>query len=87
MANYTITLPAQTYQRLLAIAQKKGITPEHWIHLQLPEPAEELQPLATLLAGFIGAIDSKTEPIPPSKGTVFGEAIAAKLAKQGIHRS
>jgi hypothetical protein len=85
MAEYTITLPEETYQRLLAIAQEKGITPEHWIHSQLPAP--ELHPLTTLLSGFIGAIDSKAEPpVHPPKKTAFGEAIAAKLATQGIHR-
>jgi hypothetical protein len=86
MAKYTITLSEQTYQHLLAIAQEKGITPEHWIHSQLPTPSDELKPLSTLLTGFIGAIDSKAEPVQPPTKTAFGEAIAAKLARQGIHR-
>jgi hypothetical protein len=86
MAEYTITLPEQTYQRLLAVAQTKGITPERWIHSQLPASIEELQPLAQLLTGSIGAINSKAEPIYNPQKTALGEAIAIKLAKQGIYR-
>lgn len=86
MAEYTITLPEQTYQRLLAIAQAKGITPEHWIQSQLSAPSGEQQPLSSLLTGLMGAIDSKAEPVHRPKKTAFGEVIAAKLAKQGIHR-
>ena len=83
---YTITLTEQTYQRLLAVAQEQGITPERWIHSQLPASTDHLQPLAQLLTGFIGAIDSKAEPIHTPTKTALSEAIAAKLAKQGIHR-
>ena len=86
MADYTITLPEQTYQRLVAVAQAKGVTPEQWIHSQLLAPTDDLHPLDQLLTGFIGAIDSKAEPIHTPKKTAFGETIAAKLAKQGIHR-
>ncbi len=58
------------------IAQEKGITPEHWIHSQLPAPSDELQPLSTLLTGFISAVDSKAEPVQPPTKTAFGEVIA-----------
>jgi hypothetical protein len=42
----------------------------------LPAPSDELQPLSTLLTGFIGAVDSKAEPVQPPTKTAFGEAIA-----------
>jgi len=85
MANYEITLPEQTYHRLLEAAQKEGISPAHWIATQLPTPSPQ-PPLSTLLTGLIGAIDSKTAPHDyPKKTTAFGEGIATKLAKQGIH--
>jgi hypothetical protein len=78
MAEYTIILPEQTYQRLLPVAQAKGITPEHWIQSQLPAPSEEQQPLSALLTGLMGAIDSKAEPVHPPTKTALGEAISVK---------
>lgn len=66
------------------IAQTQGVTPECWIDSQLPPEEPEPEPLMARLAGFVGAINSKAPPIQRSKGTAFGDAIAAKLAKQGI---
>lgn len=86
MADYTITLSPQTYQRLLAITQAQGISPERWIDAQLPPKAPEPQPLMDLLANYIGAVSSKEQPVPRPKRSAFGDAIAAKLAKQGIRR-
>ncbi|MGB0562411.1 MAG: hypothetical protein ACPGVO_11490 [Spirulinaceae cyanobacterium] len=86
MTDYTIILSPQTYQRLLAITQAQGITPEHWIDAQLPPQTPAPQPLTTLLADAIGAINSKTQPQQRLKKTSFGEGVAAKLAQQGIHR-
>ncbi|NEO86998.1 MAG: hypothetical protein F6J87_22475 [Spirulina sp. SIO3F2] len=86
MKDHTITLSPQTYQRLLAIAQTQGVTPERWIDAQLPPKAPEPQPLMELLAGCVGAINSKEQPVHRPKRSAFGDAIAAKLAKQGIRR-
>ncbi|MEM8642757.1 MAG: hypothetical protein AAGG51_28645 [Cyanobacteria bacterium P01_G01_bin.54] len=86
MTDYTITLSPKTYQRLLAITQAQGVTPEHWIDSQLPPQTPISQPLTALLDGCLGAINSKTQPVQRSQQTAFGEGIAAKLVKQGIHR-
>jgi hypothetical protein len=86
MTNYTITLSEETYHQLLNAAQTQGVTPEHWISSQLASQTAELPPLSQLLTGLIGAIDSRvTPPTLPSKSK-FGEAIAQKLAKQGIQK-
>ena len=86
MTDYNITLPEQTYRRLCAIAREQGISPESWIAAQLPEATVAAQPLSDLLAGLTGAIDSQSEPRHSFQKTAFGEGLAAKLAKQGIHR-
>lgn len=86
MSEHKITLPDQVYQILVAVAHKQGISPVSWIAAQLPQAIPEPQPLPSLLVGLTGIIDSKAEPTHTSSKTAFGEGIAAKLAKQGIHR-
>ncbi|MDJ1182189.1 hypothetical protein [Roseofilum casamattae] len=58
MSNYTIALSEQTYQSLLEVARKQGLTPEDWIAAQLPRPQQEPQPLLEKNRDLIGAIDS-----------------------------
>ncbi|NET47615.1 MAG: hypothetical protein F6K09_02585 [Merismopedia sp. SIO2A8] len=86
MAHYTITLSEETYNRLLSAAHAQGITPEHWIDAQLPNLNKQHPPLLPLLNGLIGAIDSKNTPLHQPTKSKLGEAIAKKLAKQGIQR-
>jgi hypothetical protein len=46
---------------------------------------EDSKPLSELLSGLTGTIKSKADPIHVYSKTAFGEGVAAKLAKQGIH--
>ena len=85
MSEYQITLPKSIYHTLLTVAQQQAITPADWIAAQLPSPQE--QPLSKLLTDLIGSIDSQTEPHHPAQQNPFGQGIAAKLARQGIHKS
>ena len=85
MSKYQISLPDSVYENLLAVAAMQGVTPADWIAAQLPAFAEEPKSLPDLLYGLVGAINSQEEPRPSYNKTAFGEAIAAKLAKQGIH--
>lgn len=43
MAERTLTLPEDTYRRLLAVAQAQGITPERWIVSKLSEQSVTAQ--------------------------------------------
>ena len=86
MTDYKFTLPEQIYRLLLAVDQEKGVSPANWIASQLPPSGTNPHPLSDLLTGLIGTIDSKAEPRHSFKKTAFGEGLAAKLAKQGIHR-
>ncbi|MBP5977817.1 hypothetical protein HW132_35245 [Brasilonema sp. CT11] len=86
MHEHYISLPENVYSHLLAVAETQGMTPADWIASQLP-PNDDLQnPLTSSLSGLIGAINSQGEPPPSYEKTAFGEAVASKLAKQGIHR-
>jgi len=86
MLEHQITLPETTYNALLTLAQQQGMTPADWIASQLSSTVPQEQPLSALIADLIGAIDSQTELHPSSQTTPFGEAIATKLARQGIRR-
>ena len=86
MLEHQITLPETTYNALLTLAQQQGMTPADWIASQLSSTVPQEQPLSALIADLIGAINSQTEPHPSSQTTPFGEAIATKLARQGIRR-
>lgn len=86
MSKYTITLSEETYHSLLEVVAKQGLTPEAWIVDQLPKPQPEEQPLSETIDDLIGAIESSAEPHHQFKPTAFGEQIARKLSKQGLHR-
>ena len=86
MREHFISLPENVYSHLLAVAETQGITPADWIASQLPPDAQQQNPLTSSLSGLIGAINSQVEPSPSYENTVFGEAVASKLAKQGIRR-
>lgn len=86
MSEHQITLPETVYHTLLTVAQQQGISPADWIAAQLPLALSQEQPLSDLLADLIGTIDSQAEPHHQYRKTPFGEAIAAKLAQQGLQR-
>ncbi len=84
MSEHFIFLPENVYTHLLAVAEMQGMTPADWIAAQLPPDAPQENSLS--LSGLIGAINSQVEPSPSYEETAFGEAIASKLARQGIRR-
>ncbi|MBO0350268.1 hypothetical protein J0895_14360 [Phormidium pseudopriestleyi FRX01] len=86
MSEHTITLSEHTYQALLEVAQKQGLTPEIWILSQLYQPQPEAEPLSEKIGDLIGAIDSQVEPLNQFRATYFGEQIATKLSEQGLRR-
>lgn len=86
MSEHLISLPENVYCQLLAVAKTQGMTPADWIAAQLPHDADLQSPLSSSLSGLIGAINSQVKPSPSYEKTAFGEAIASKLARQGIHR-
>ncbi len=86
MSQHTLILSEQTYQALLEVAQKQGLTPESWILSQLEQPQPEAEPLSEKIGDLIGAIDSQMEPHHQVQSTDFGEQIATKLSKQGLRR-
>jgi hypothetical protein len=86
MSEHFISLPENVYCHLLAVAETQGITPADWIAAQLSDDANLQNPLPSSISGLIGAINSQVEPSPYYEKTAFGEAVASKLAKQGIHR-
>ena len=86
MSEHQISLSEEVYSHLLAVAASKGVSPADWIAHQLPETAPEDNSLLESVSDLIGAIDSQEEPLHSYEETTFGEAIADKLAKQGIYR-
>lgn len=62
MSEHTLILSQQTYQALLEVAQKQGVTPERWILSQLEQAEPESEPLSEKIGDLIGAIDSQMEP-------------------------
>lgn len=86
MSENTITLSEHTYQALLEVAQKQGLTSEKWILDRLYQPQHEAEPLPEKIGDLIGAIDSKVEPHHQFQSNDFGEHIATKLSKQGLRR-
>jgi hypothetical protein len=86
MSKHTLILSEETYQALLQVAQKQGLTPESWILSQLEQPQAEAERLSEKIGDLIGAIDSQMEPHHQVQPTDFGEQIATKLSKQGLRR-
>lgn len=84
MSKYQISLPEKTYSALLAAANANGVTPADWIASQLTTASVGVTVVS--VADLIGAIDSQQEPHQSYETNSFGDAIAAKLAKQGIKR-
>lgn len=86
MSDQQISLPTEIYQALLEAAQDKGLSLVEWIADKLPE-ADQESPRPQPVDDLLGAINSLEEPHHQYQKTPFGEAVAAKLAKQGLRRS
>jgi hypothetical protein len=82
----TVELPDDLYRDLERVARERGLTPADWIATTLPGGAGSAaeHPLAELLQGLIGAVDSTEEPRSGQSRTSFGELIARKLEGQGL---
>lgn len=95
MTERTITLPESVYRSLVAIAQKRGMTPESWIALQISDLTEvvnsqdekpELPP--EFPSDLIGSFNSKKQSLqsrPVDEDDAFGRYLVEKMKKQGIH--
>jgi hypothetical protein len=55
-------------------------------HLSDSKPSQPASNLLKDVSDLIGSIDSRVEPHQTYQKTAFGEALALKLAKQGIQR-
>ncbi|MGH2412685.1 MAG: hypothetical protein ACRDEA_03105 [Microcystaceae cyanobacterium] len=86
MSEHVISLPENVYGALLAAAQKDGVTPVDWIAAKLPVEEEATFSLPAMVSDLVGAINSREEPHHSYEKTALGEIIAAKLARQGLHR-
>ncbi len=84
MSEHQISLPQEVYSGLLAAANANGISPAEWIASQLPIASVGMT--AKPVSDLIGAINSKQKPHQDYETNFLGEAIAAKLAKQGIKK-
>ncbi|ULB45655.1 hypothetical protein H4N54_25295 [Limnospira fusiformis KN01] len=78
MSEHTLILSEKTYQAILEVAQKQGLTPESWILSQLEQPQPEAEPLSEKIGDLIGAIDSQAEPLHQFDSTYFGAHIDKK---------
>ena len=83
MSEHPLILSEQTYQALLEVAQKQGLTPESWILSRLEQAESEAEPLSEKIGDLIGAIDSQMEPHYQVQSTDFSEQIDTKLSKRG----
>ena len=83
-----IELPDELYRDLERVARERGLTPADWIATTLPgrSGAIDQAPLAELLQGLIGAVDSAKEQRSGQARSPFGELIARKFERQGLRR-
>jgi hypothetical protein len=89
----SLNLPSEVYAALLKAATERGVTPQQWILLYLPEGpasngAAQKESLGKRLEhkGLIGIIDSSQPDDPtslPERPPLY-EAIAEKYRKQGL---
>jgi hypothetical protein len=87
MPENQLLLSDEIYSHLLAVAQAEGISPIEWITTKLSsEPRQSDSNSFENVSDLIGAINSQEQPLQPYQKTSFGEALALKLAKQGINR-
>lgn len=87
MSDQQLSLPESVYEGLLAAAATEGVTPADWIAAHLPSrlisPSQQ-QSLYDVLQDVAGSIGAGDEPSPQNIKAAVGDAITAKLAKQGF---
>lgn len=91
---HQVELPDEVYRIARRAAEQEGVTPEEWIaatvfRAGLPVPttgglASVAHTLSEALAGLIGVVDSRSEPVHQPRRTAVGDLIAEKFRKQGI---
>lgn len=87
MSDHQLSLPDEVYQNLLAAAAMEGVTPVEWIAAHAPNRpvgSPHQQSLYDVLADVAGSIGADEGPAQRDIKTVVGDAMTAKLAKQGI---
>jgi hypothetical protein len=78
-----IELPDDVYESLERVARAQGFTPVGWIANAVPPlPAE--RPLADLLEGLTGTVNSAEVPAGERRPTPFSEVLARKFQGQGL---
>ena len=78
-----IELPDDIYESLERVAREQGFTPVDWIANAVPPlPAE--RPLADLLEGLTGSVNSAEVPAGERRHTAFSELLTQKFQKQGL---
>jgi hypothetical protein len=79
-----LELPDRIYEALTAAARRDGLTAAEWLEIQLRTSTESIseRPLAELLSGVIGLVDSSKAQNTSS--TPFSTALAEKFRKQGL---
>lgn len=83
----TLELPDELYRELEKVALEHGLAVVDWIAATLPEPSSAGEhSLPELLQGLIGAVDSTKGTRSDVSRTPFGDLIARKLEKQGLHK-
>lgn len=84
-----LALPDDTFEELQAVAEAKGLSPEEWIAAKVKEerPTKESdgRPLAEVLAGLVGVIDSSSAlPHSGYPDTEFTRGLVEKYERQGL---
>jgi predicted DNA-binding ribbon-helix-helix protein len=84
--SHAIELPDEVYNSLEAAARAVNMTPAQWIaaHLHGRQKQNEERPLAEMLRGLIGAIDSTKEQKKSEALSAFGRGLSRKFEKQGL---
>ena len=72
-----------SFTKALRVARAQGLTPVGWIANTVPPLAAE-RPLADLLEGLTGSVNSEEVAAGALRHTPFSEALARKFQKQGF---
>ena len=81
-----IELPDDVYESFERIAREQGFTPVGWI-ANAVAPRSTERPLAELLEGLTGIVDSAAVPASERRHPPFSEGLKRKFPKIGTPRS
>jgi hypothetical protein len=79
-----IESPDDVYESLERVAREQGFTPVGWIANAVPPLAPVGRPLADLLEGLTGAVNSTEVPAGERRRTAFSEVLTRKFQRQGL---